>query len=75
VPEDWFAANVDHWLWLQVRFFGDSGSEASGEDDGFHFLSNENEEKLVAFLVLSEVLLRWGSGITPTYVREQVKSK
>ena len=36
VPEDWFASNFDHGLWLEVRLFGDAGSETSGEDNGFH---------------------------------------
>ena len=40
VPEDWFASDFDHGLWLEVRLFGDAGSEAAGEDNCFHFLSN-----------------------------------
>ena len=41
MPEDWFSSDFDHWFWLEVRFFGDSGTEATGEDDGFHFLSDD----------------------------------
>ena len=38
VPEDWFAPNFDHRLWLEVRLFGDAGAEAAGEDNCFHTL-------------------------------------
>ena len=36
VPEDGFTANFDHGLGLEVCFLGNTCSEASSEDDGFH---------------------------------------
>ena len=29
VPKDWLATNFDHWLGLEVGFFGNTGSEAT----------------------------------------------
>jgi len=40
MPEDWFASDFDHGLWLEVRLFGDAGAEASGEDYCFHFFKD-----------------------------------
>ena len=36
MPQDRLAADLDHRLGLEVGFFGDSGSEATGEDHCFH---------------------------------------
>ena len=36
VPEDRFAADLDHGLGLEVGFFRDTGAETTREDDGFH---------------------------------------
>ncbi len=38
VPEDRLATDLDHGLGLEVGFLGDAGTEATGEDDGFHSL-------------------------------------
>lgn len=40
VPENRPAADLDHGLGPKVSFFGDAGSVATGEDDGFHTLSD-----------------------------------
>jgi len=36
VPEDRLAADLDHGFGAEVAFFGDTGAQAAGEDDGFH---------------------------------------
>ena len=36
VPEDGFAAHLDHGLGPQVRLFCQAGAETTGEDDGLH---------------------------------------
>ncbi len=40
VPEDWFSSDFYHWFGLQVRLFGDAGSEASGKYYCFHYFKN-----------------------------------
>ena len=37
MPEDGLAADLDHGLGLEVGFFGETGAEATGEDDRFHW--------------------------------------
>jgi hypothetical protein len=36
MPEDGQAADLNHWLWAERRFFADSGTEAACENNCFH---------------------------------------
>ncbi len=40
VPENGPATDLDHRFGLEVGFLGDTGTEATGEDDGFHDFSS-----------------------------------
>ena len=37
VPENGLAPDFDHWLGLQVGFFGNTGAEATGKYNCLHF--------------------------------------
>ena len=36
VPKDRHATYLNHWLWFELRFLRDTGTEASGEKNDFH---------------------------------------
>jgi len=38
VPKDWSPTHFDHWLGLEVSFFGDAGAETTGQNDCFQLL-------------------------------------
>jgi hypothetical protein len=37
MPQDRLAADLNHRLWLQIRFFRNTGTQTTSKNDDFHF--------------------------------------